>query len=600
LSKNKAGFARIMAKTGIIKLPMQFGILILSTSWLMGCALSDTLTHADLPKEAISNEVSTTPKKVSTSPKFMLSADQVYRVLAAESLASKGQVGAAANIYLDLVERYGDASMAQRAYELASQSGSKALLELASQLNTTHNPNFIESWQVQVVLQLRAKDVSAALSSWESFYQHSQDKGVSDKEIFLSTATLAQEEIDIETLLSFSKQLVVTHPSAYSEFTHIMFIAATGDLSAAFEQLEQANQRYPEQAELAQLTASLAIKLADGRGVNWLRAYWQAHPQDILVGEQLGRIYVAIAQLTEAQTQFLAVLQAHPNTASIQISLALVDLELKQPEEAEQLLTPLIRDKRYADMARYYLAQALYFQDKVADAMLLWSQVLKGEYRLDAVIWRAQVLSKQGKLDEATMLLESFKAVDEGEQNRLLRARVRLSLLKKQPKEALILLNNAIFIQPNEGELWQERANIKLELNDGEGFEQDMHQALILSPDDADMLNALGYYFVEQKKKLVEARQLIEKANNLLPNKHYINDSLGWLFYQEGNLVQAESLLSKAYYLKNDAEILHHWLVVLLAQGNKAQAQALVSREAKQFSDDEALTKFLRQMSLVP
>ncbi len=589
-----------MAKTGIIKLPMQFGILILSTSWLMGCALSDTLTHADLPKEAISNETSTTPKKVSTSPKFMLSADQVYRVLAAESLASKGEVGAAANIYLDLVERYGDASMAQRAYELASQSGSKALLELASQLNTTHNPNFIESWQVQVVLQLRAKNVSAALSSWESFYQHSQDKGVSDKEIFLSTATLAQEETDIETLLSFSKQLVVTHPSAYSEFTHIMFIAATGDLSAAFEQLERANQRYPEQAELAQLTASLAIKLADGRGVNWLRAYWQAHPQDILVGEQLGRIYVAIAQLTEAQTQFLAVLQAHPNTASIQISLALVDLELKQPEEAEQLLTPLIRDKRYADMARYYLAQALYFQDKVADAMLLWSQVLKGEYRLDAVIWRAQVFSKQGKLDEATMLLESFKAVDEGEQNRLLRARVRLSLLKKQPKEALILLNNAIFIQPNEGELWQERANIKLELNDGEGFEQDMHQALILSPDDADMLNALGYYFVEQKKKLVEARQLIEKANNLLPNKHYINDSLGWLFYQEGNLVQAESLLSKAYYIKNDAEILHHWLVVLLAQGNKAQAQALVSREAKQFSDDEALTKFLRQMSLVP
>ena len=600
LSKNKAGFARIMAKTEAIKLPIQFGVLILSVSGLFGCSLLQDMTQPLLDEKSEVNAVAQEQPKAALIKKQQLSADQVYRVLAAESLANKGQVGAAANVYLDLVERYKDAGMAQRAYELASQSGSKSLLALASKLNTARNPDFIESWQVQVLLQLRAKDVPAALSAWESFYQHSREKGASDKEIFLSTATLAQEDMDIPTLLSFSEQLTTRHPSAYAEFAHVMLMAAAGSIASAFDRVEQANQRYPEQSELAQLTASLAVKLANGRGADWLRAYWLSHPQDVVVGEQLGRVYVAMGKLSAAQEQFLAVLKQHPSTASVQMSLALVDLELKQSEAAEPLLAPLTHDKRYADMARYYLGQALYFQNKVADAVQSWAQVERGEYRLDALIWRAQVLSKQQKMTEAQALLASFKAVDEGEADRLLRARVRLYIMQKQPKEALRLLDNAIFASPDDGELLNERANIKFELGDGAGFEQDIRQAIVLSPNDADMLNALGYYLADNKKKLIEARQLIEKADNLSPNKHYINDSLGWIAYREGKLTEAEALLAKAYGLKADAEILRHWITVLLAQGNKQRAQALVSQEAKQFADDSDLTKFLRQMSLTP
>jgi Tfp pilus assembly protein PilF len=320
----------------------------------------------------------------------------------------------------------------------------------------------------------------------------------------------------------------------------------------------------------------------------------------VVVGEQLGRVYVAIGKLSLAQEQFQSVLKSHPNTASVQMSLALVDLELKLPEEAERLLAPLTHDKRYADMARYYLGQALYFQNKTLEAVQSWAQVERGEYRLDALIWRAQVLSKQHKLTEAQALLAGFKSVDEGEEGRLLRARVRLYLMQKQPKEALRLLDNAIFAAPDDGELWQERANIKFEQGDGVGFEQDMRQAIALSPNDADMLNALGYYLADNKKKLIEARQLIEKADNLSPNQHYINDSLGWVTYREGKLPEAEALLAKAYALKADAEILRHWITVLLAQGNRVRAQELVSQEVKHFAHDAVLLKFLRQMSLTP
>jgi Flp pilus assembly protein TadD len=601
LSKNKAGFARIMAKTEAIKLPIQFGVLILSASGLLGCAsIGDDVTSTQVQRKPAPSVLADVQSPQVQLKKQSLSADQVYRVLAAESLATKGQIGAAANVYLDLVERYGDSGLAQRAYELASQSGSRSLLELASKLNTDRNPDFIESWQVQVVLQLRAKNVPAAISAWTSFYQHSREKGVSEKEIFLSTATLAQDDMDAPTLLSFSEQLAATYPSVYAEFSHIMLLAAADSMSVAFDRIELANARYPNQPELAQLTASLAVKLANGRGVEWLGRYWQAHPEDLVVGEQLGRVYVALAQLPAAQAHFKAVLLQHPRAASVQMSLALVCLELKQADEAERLLTPLALDRRYADMARYYLGQSLYFQNKTADALTVWTQVQQGEYRLDALIWRAQVLSKQNKLAQAQALLSEFKAVDESESGRLLRARVQLYVMMRQPKDALKLLDNAIFSEQDDGALWQERANIKFELGDGAGFEQDMRQAIALSPNDADMLNALGYYLADNKKKLAEARRLIEKADSLTPDKYYINDSMGWLLFREGKLVEAEALLAKAYSLKADAEILRHWITVLLAQDNKARAQALVTKEASKFDEDVALSQFLRQMSLKP
>ncbi len=75
---------------------------------------------------------------------------------------------------------------------------------------------------------------------------------------------------------------------------------------------------------------------------------------------------------------------------------------------------------------------------------------------------------------------------------------------------------------------------------------------------------------------------------------------MGWLAYQEGQFEQALALLDKAYAIKADAEILRHRLAVLLAMKQEAKAKALAKQEAKQFSDDAVLMKFLKQMSLMP
>lgn len=599
MSENKVGFARIMRKMSLIAFRasvQRIGLVGLSLSLLSACSATETHEPQQVDVK-VSDAVSTVP-----TPKLMskLTADQVYRVLAAESLYLRGETASAAQVYIDLAERYGDADLAQRAYDLSASSGNGQLLGQASQLNTELNPNRIESWQVQVVLALRANDVEKAWQAWRSFYQHGLAKGSSEKSLYMATATLVQDDLSIDTLIAFSARIAQEQPSVYAEFVQVMFLASANRLTDAYQRLTLALQAYPDQPELAQIMASLSMRLADGRGVDWLVGYVQRHPEDVVVGEQLGRLYVSLQQLPLAKAQFASLLAQNPRLTSVAMSLALIELELGNASSAEKLLLPLVEDRRLSEMARYYLGQAYYFQQQNEAAVAQWQQVTQGNYRLDALVWRVQLLSKQKRYAEAEKLLNGFESANDEEYVRWVQAQVKLLMMQKKAKAALPLLDKAIFSYPQVVELWQERANIKYELTDGAGFEQDMREALALAPENADVLNALGFYLADQGRSLPEARQLLEKANNLLPNKHYILDSLGWLAYQETQYEQALALLDKAYAIKADAEILRHRLAVLLAMKQEAKAKALAKQEAKQFSDDVALMKFLKQMSLMP
>lgn len=574
----------------------RLGMTWLSLSMLSACSAIET--HAPRQIEVSVSDAVVAP--LAQTAVVKLTADQVYRVLAAESLYLRGEKASAAQVYIDLARRYGDASLAQRAYDLSASSGNSQLLGQAGQLNTELNPNRIESWQVQVVLALRANDVEKAWQAWHSFYQQGLAKGSSEKSLYMATATLVQDDLAIDTLIAFSARIAQEQPSAYAEFLQVMFLASASRLPEAYDRLIQALQRYPDQPELAQMLASLSTRLADGRGVDWLVGYVQRHPEDVVVGEQLGRLYVTLQQLPLAKAQFARLLEQNPRLTSVSMSLALIELELGDAASAEKLLLPLVDDRRLSDMARYYLGQAYYFQQQPEAAVAQWKQVVQGNYRLDALVWRVQLLSKQKRYAEAEALLNAFESANDEEYVRWVQAQVKLLVMQKKAKTALPVLDKAIFSYPQVVALWQERANIHYDLGDGAGFERDIREAMTLAPDNADVLNALGFYLADQGRSLVEARQLLEKADRLSPNKHYILDSLGWLTYQEGQYEQALALLDKAYAIKADAEILRHRLAVLLAMKQDTKAKALAKQEAKQFSDDVALMKFLKQMSLMP
>ncbi len=92
-----------------------------------------------------------------------------------------------------------------------------------------------------------------------------------------------------------------------------------------------------------------------------------------------------------------------------------------------------------------------------------------------------------------------------------------------------------------------------------EKAEADFKRALELNPDQPQVLNYLGYSWVDQGVNLHEALEMIERAVAAAPNDGYIIDSLGWAFYQLGRYDDAVEQLEQAVRIRpSDAEINDH------------------------------------------
>ena len=79
--------------------------------------------------------------------------------------------------------------------------------------------------------------------------------------------------------------------------------------------------------------------------------------------------------------------------------------------------------------------------------------------------------------------------------------------------------------------------------------EPDLRLALKLSPNEAQVLNYLGYSWVDQGRNIPEALQMLEKARQLKPFDGYIVDSVGWAYFKLGRFDDAAKTLEDAILL---------------------------------------------------
>lgn len=80
--------------------------------------------------------------------------------------------------------------------------------------------------------------------------------------------------------------------------------------------------------------------------------------------------------------------------------------------------------------------------------------------------------------------------------------------------------------------------------------EADLKKALELFPDQPQVLNYLGYSWVDQGINLDEGMRMISHAVEQRPDDGYIVDSLGWAYYRIGNYAEAVKNLERAIELK--------------------------------------------------
>ncbi len=85
-------------------------------------------------------------------------------------------------------------------------------------------------------------------------------------------------------------------------------------------------------------------------------------------------------------------------------------------------------------------------------------------------------------------------------------------------------------------------------------------KALELSPDQPQVMNYLGYSWVDMNTNLDRGLDLIRKAVDLRPGDGYIVDSLGWAYYRLGRFPEAVTELERAVSLKPDDAVLNDHL----------------------------------------
>lgn len=124
-----------------------------------------------------------------------------------------------------------------------------------------------------------------------------------------------------------------------------------------------------------------------------------------------------------------------------------------------------------------------------------------------------------------------------------------------------------------------------------ERAEADFLKALELRPNHPDVLNYLGYTWVDRGKNLEEALEMIEQAVALSPRNGYIVDSLGWAFYKLGRIDEAVDVLEDAVnLLPADPEINDHLGDVYWVAGREREAM-FQWRIAIDVDEDGAVTE---------
>ncbi len=302
------------------------------------------------------------------------------------------------------------------------------------------------------------------------------------------------------------------------------YLARGGEDARAIEVLDQVEELYSGRVQLA----ALRKRIEAGGEIKPLIAAPAHGASEVLLnlgsalnrggGESFVRLYLRMA------------LALRPDSDSALIQLAAVAEQMRNPEEAIALYEMIPNDSPIWRVAELQLGLNL------AD------------------------LERQ---DEAVVHLNKVLEADPDD------ARAYLALggvyqVQKDYRAAADLYDRAVarIAEPtrNDWNLYYQRGIAYERLKEWDKAEPNFHKALELYPDHPQVLNYLGYSWVDMNIKLEEGLELIRKAVELRPSDGYIVDSLGWAYYRLGRYEEAVTELERAVSLMPGDPVLNDHL----------------------------------------
>lgn len=253
-----------------------------------------------------------------------------------------------------------------------------------------------------------------------------------------------------------------------------------------------------------------------------------------------------------------------------------------------------LRLRPEADVARILLGEMLTERGDHNLALSVFESIdPDSPLNLAAGLSAARMMDRLGRRDDAIDFLQSLEA-DYPDQPEIPYLLGDLKRIDRRFDEAVEAYDRTAALSPSlEDSNWSflYRRGMALERADQwERAERDLQRAVALNGSHGQLLNYLGYSWVDRGIKIDEGEHLVVRANELEPNDGYIIDSVGWVYYRTGRMDEAVSWLERAVELLPADPVVNdhlgdaYWMV-----GREREAQYQWRRALQNVDDDPDL-----------
>ncbi len=518
----------------------------------------------------------------------------LYEYLVAEIAVQRGEQGLAAQMFVDLARRTGDPRIARRAVEISGYARMPELALDAAKIWLEGEPDSQQALRTVTSLLVSAKRVAEAEPYIEKIL--SADRASAENGFMLLGRLLAGNP-DKSSNLSLVRRLAAKYPALPQAHFAVSQAAFTAnDEKSALDSVRRAARLAPDWPLPALFEAQILQKRSPDEAAKRLAAYLEKYPGERDVRLTYARFLAGAKRYTEARSQFERLLADHPDNVDVIYAVGLLAHQLKDYSVAEANMKRLLElEYRDPDSIRFTLGQIAEDQSAWGRAIEWYEKIGAGEHYVSSRMKVAQVLSKQGKLDDARRYLRAVSAPGDQQRIQLIVGEAQLLRDANRNREAYDVLGEALKKEPDQPDLLYDIALTAERIERFDILEEKLRKLIQLRPDHAHAYNALGYSLADRNQRLPEARKLIEKALELAPNDSFIVDSMGWVLYREGNVKGAIEWLRRAYNDRPDAEIGAHLGEALWVNGERGEATRVWDEALKNHPENEALQKTIKR-----